>query len=200
MADTPAPAASKTLEQQFAGHDAVARVYAKALIGAAGNELSSVLAELDSFLDEVIPRSPHLYAVMTSGMVSSDAKLQLIDKVFTGRSSKLFISFLKVIAEHGRGDCLPTLRRVVRELMEQASGHVRIQVQSALPLDEAATKRLSDRLRELIHAEPILETSLKPELLGGVVLRIGDTVYDGSVSSQLEQLRTQLLNRSVHEV
>jgi len=116
MANTPAPAEKKPREDHFVGADAVARVYAKALIGAAGKDLPSVLAEIDSFLDDVLPSSPHLAAIMQSGMVSPEAKVGMIDKVFTGRASTLFISFLKVVAEHGRGNCLPALRRVVREM------------------------------------------------------------------------------------
>ena len=52
----------------------------------------------------------------------------------------------------------------------------------------------------MLDGEPVLETLEDPELIGGVVLRVGDTVFDGSVARQLEQLREQMIDRSVHEI
>ena len=73
-------------------------------------------------------------------------------------------------------------------------------VSTAEPLDAAAEKRIIEDLRSRLNLQPLLDKQIHPELIGGIVLRVGDTVYDGSVATQLERLREQMINRSVHEI
>ena len=69
-----------------------------------------------------------------------------------------------------------------------------------IPLEPSLSRGLEASLRQLLGGEPQLESAVRPELIGGVVLRVGDTVYDGSVARQLEQVREQMITRSVHEI
>jgi F-type H+-transporting ATPase subunit delta len=67
-------------------------------------------------------------------------------------------------------------------------------------LDEVFSRNLAASLHKLLGGQPELEPSVDPQLIGGIVLRVGDTVYDGSVARQLAQVREQMINRSVHEI
>ena len=71
---------------------------------------------------------------------------------------------------------------------------------TAEPLDQALLDEITQSLRVALGSELILESTVDPELIGGAVLRIEDTVYDGSVANQLESIRQQMIDRSVHEI
>jgi F-type H+-transporting ATPase subunit delta len=77
---------------------------------------------------------------------------------------------------------------------------VPVQVRAAVPLNAADENALRDRLAAVIAAQPVIHCEVDPALLGGLVIRVGDTVYDGSVRTQLRRLREQLLQRSTHEI
>ena len=80
------------------------------------------------------------------------------------------------------------------------AGRRRVEVRTAAPLDDGLASRIRDHLRGMLSFEPELVSTIDPDLIGGLVVRIGDTVYDGSVSSQLEQIREKMIHRSVHEI
>lgn len=180
----------------------VGAVYARALwdAAAAAGESDTVVEELDSLVDDVLAVSPNLASFLTSQMVSHDDRAAAIDKAFSGRASNLFINFLKVLSTHGRLDCLAAVRHVLHEIQDEAAGRRRVEVRSAAPLDAAVADRIRDHLRGVLSFEPELVSTVDPELIGGLVVRVGDTVYDGSVSARLEKIREQMIHRSVHEI
>jgi F-type H+-transporting ATPase subunit delta len=61
-------------------------------------------------------------------------------------------------------------------------------------------QQLSETLRGMLGGQPVLVVNTRPELIGGIVLRVGDTVYDGSVATRLARIRDQMIDRSVHEI
>jgi len=60
--------------------------------------------------------------------------------------------------------------------------------------------KVQSQLRPLLGREPVVEHRVEPGLIGGAVVRVGDTIYDGSIATQLENLREQMIDRSVHEI
>jgi F-type H+-transporting ATPase subunit delta len=180
---------------------AVARVYADAFLNAAqSTNVDGAIEELASFLDDVMARNPEFAAVLSSGIVSRDDKVALIDRVIGPRGSALFTNFLRVLARHDRLDLLPYILAESRRQHEAAAGRKRVQVISARPLSAAALDRIRKRLAESVSFTPILETKIDPRLLGGVVIRINDTIYDSSLATRMKQLRARLQHRSLHEI
>jgi F-type H+-transporting ATPase subunit delta len=88
----------------------------------------------------------------------------------------------------------------VQKLYDELRGRVRVEVLTATPLDDSQTRTLESSLRHILGGEPQMHPSVDASLIGGVVLRVGDTVYDGSVARQLAQVQEQMINRSVHEI
>ena len=202
MAPEPSQSAANQGDDVDVAAMGVGALYAKALLGAtesAGNT-EAVLVELDSLVDDVLIPHPKFEAILASNMVSDEERCKLIDRVFGGRISPLFQSFLKVLSRHGRGGSLPAIRRAAHAQYDHLRGRVRVEVTTAAPLDTLLAQTIRDQLRGLLAAEPVLVKKTNPDLIGGLVLRIGDTVYDGSVSAQLERVRTQMIHRSVHEI
>jgi F-type H+-transporting ATPase subunit delta len=180
----------------------VAVVYAKALVGAAeaAKTTDAVLQEFDSLVDDVLDRLPKLEAVFASAFVEEDAKEAMLTKAFANRASPVFLNFLNVVARHGRLDMLRLIHLAFHEEYNKARNRVRVLVSTATPLDKDAQSRIAEEIRKRLQLQPVLDQQVHPELIGGIVLRIGDRVFDGSVATQLERLREKMLNRSVHEI
>ena len=183
--------------QQYLG-----TVYAKALLGAtdtAGNT-DLVLSEFDSLLDDVLSKLPALEATLASPRVSHDQKVQMLDRAFGGKMSPQLLNFLKVVSGHGRLDCLATINRSAHRQYNAMRGRVEVEIRSAEPLSEELLSQVSNRLRQSLQSEVDVSLNIQPELIGGMLVRIGDTVYDGSVVDQLRRLRANALEKSGQEI
>jgi len=176
--------------------ETIAKVYATAYLNAAG----AAVEELDSFVRDVLSKHAEFDQLLRGASLGPEDRLRLIDRVVAGRASELFTSFLRVLARHGRLSVLPTIRDVVELEFEQRSGRKRVQVTSAVPLTEATQDSIRGTLRNSLGGEPVLEMRVDPALLGGLIVRVGDTVYDGSVKTQVKQLRARLRERCLNEI
>ncbi len=180
----------------------VARVYAEALLNAADKQGQSddVVEGLDSLIRDLFQAEPQLEAFLTSSAVGRERKARLIDKVFENKASVLFVDFLKVLNQHERLNLLRPILAAAKELRDERAKRIRVQVRSAVPLANDQENRLRQQLREALKLDPVLQTAVDPELLGGVVVRVGDWLYDASVRARLESIRNQLIARSSHEI
>ena len=180
---------------------AVARVYADAFLKAAQSAgADAALEEFGSFLSDVLEKTPQFEQLLLSGIVGRDEKVGIIERVVGPRGSPLFTNFLKVLARHDRLELLPIILRESRAMHEKAQGKGRVRVTSARRLSEADTGRIRDRLKAALPFDPILENSVDPSLLGGLIIQVGDTVHDSSLRTRLKQLRAHLRQRSLHEI
>jgi len=184
------------------GREKIGEIYARALLGAVekAGVAVAVLDELDAIVSEVFAQFPKLETVLGSLLVSHEEKTAVLDRVFAGRVSPLLLNFLKVVSRHGRLDCLRAIRQEARRLFEEMEGSVRVRMTTAVAVDPGQVERIAAALGASLGRRPILETVVDPALIGGAVLRIGDTVYDGSVANQLQTIRQQMIARSVHEI
>jgi F-type H+-transporting ATPase subunit delta len=194
MADT-----GKTLD---VGALRVGTLYARALLSAAATagQTDTVLAQLDSLVDDVLKRWPDFQQVLASVMVGPEDKVAMLDRVFGGKVSPLTLNFLKVLASHGRLGNLREIRTAAHELHNEQQGRFRVEVTSAVPLAGDAATRIADSLRKLFRREPVLEMSVNPDLIGGLVLRVGDKVFDASVATRLVRFREQIQRSSVQQI
>jgi F-type H+-transporting ATPase subunit delta len=194
--------ATNNHERIDTGQQQVGVLYARSLLAAteAAGQTEAVLAEFDAFVTEVLDKLSGLENVLASALIPAEDKIALLDKALAGKASTLFLNFLKVTANHGRLDCVRAIRRAAHEVYNQLRGRITVTVRSATPLDAASEQQVTDRLRNLVRGEPQLVREVDPDLIGGLVIRVGDTVYDGSVARQLAQLRQQMIDRSVHEI
>ena len=179
----------------------VARVYADAFLGAAESVgVASALEEFASFLEDVVAVHPQFEAILLYGILSRDEKMGVIDRVVSKTGSEFFANYLRVLAKHERLELLPHILAESRLKHEILTGKRRVQVTSATELSSGTLGKIRDQLAASLSFEPILEPTVDPSILGGVVIRIGDTVYDSSLSTRMKQLRVRLRQRSLHEI
>ena len=180
----------------------VARVYAEALLNAAStsDQTAEVIEDLDSLLNQVFPQDRWLEVFLTSRAVSRERRAEALKAAFAGQASDLFLNFLLVLNDHDRLDALRSIAASVRTLNELRTGKVRVQVRSAVPLADDQQDKLRQELRTAFGRDPLLETSVDADLLGGLTVQVGDVLYDGSIRTRLEQMRTQLIERSSHAI
>jgi F-type H+-transporting ATPase subunit delta len=180
----------------------IARVYANAFLEAAKGTvgIDAVLEEGQSFVEDVLAKNLEFKRLLTSPTVKKDDKLQLIERVVAGRGTDFFTNFLRVLARHDRLNELPAVLQAARIANERQSGRKRVSVKSARPLTDESRRAIEERLRTALKFEPILEAETDSSLIGGLVIRVDDTVYDSSLRTQLKQLRNRLRERSLHEI
>src|SRR5438876_2947127 len=171
-----------------AGRQHLGTVYAKALLGAAEKmgQADHVVEELEAIVSDVLNKLPQLDALLKTPRLTHEERLPILDRAFGGRLSPTTLTFLKVVSRHGRLDCLRAIARSARKQLNVARGRVEVHVETAHPLSSPVRERIISRLQELLRREVVISASVNDELLGGLVVRVGDTVYDASVAASLK--------------
>jgi F-type H+-transporting ATPase subunit delta len=184
-----------------AGAAQVARVYAEALLAEAWDRIrgQETLEELEGLID-LFNQDPQAEAFLCTPGGSRGPRAEAIRAAFAGKVDEIFLNFLLVLNDHDRLDLLRPILAAYRELYDRRQNRVRVEVRSAVPLPEDQLHRLRDELRQMMRREPILEPRVDPELLGGLVIRVEDWLYDASVRARLEGIRDQLIEESSHEI
>lgn len=137
--------------------------------------------------------SAELRNFLTSPAISRDAKHGVIEKLVARLgASKIIRNFLFVMADNQRVHFLPEIVDTFEQVLRQRQGVAEAEVTTAAELNEAQRTALVRTLERLSGKKIQAKYSLQPALLGGAVVRIGDTIYDGSVQNRLNQLRAQL--------
>ena len=179
----------------------VAKVYAVAYLDSAGESgADTAVSELASFVDDVLAQQTQFDQLLRGSALGRDEKIRLIDRTVGPRATPLFSNFLRVLAKHGRLDLLQGIRRQAEIELERRAGKKRVSVSSATELSAELLASIKSSLTTSLGLEPILETRIDPSLIGGLVIRVGDTVYDGSLKTQVKQLRVRLRERCLNEI
>ncbi len=180
----------------------VAHRYAEALIHAAEAEgaVDEVLDELAQLEGDVLKPNPRFAQVLASPRVSTAEKDRIIVDLLEGRASSLLVRFLRVLNRHERLGYLSAVARTARAIWDKRHARIPVQVRSAVPLDEGQMQSLRAGLSRMTGATPILDVSIDPTLLAGLVVQVGDIRYDASAKSRLAQLRQRLIEGKTHEI
>ncbi len=138
-------------------------------------------------------QSAELRTFLASPAVTVEAKHSVIDR-FIARlgASKIIRNFLYVIADHRRTPLIPEILATFQQVIRQRQGVAEAEISSAVELSAGQKKELAATLARLTGKKIETKYSLDPALLGGAVVRIGDTIYDGSLRSRLNEMRSRL--------
>ena len=180
----------------------VAAVYAKAFLGAAEaqGQTDELVSELGALVDEVLDKHPDFGRVLGSLLISPDEKVGLIDRTLGKQASPALVVFLKVLATHGRLELIRPIRTEVGKQFNVLRGRVAMELRTATPPDEALRKEVTNRMRQIVGGEPQLSVVVDPALLGGLVVTVGDRVFDGSIATHLRQMRAHIIAKNVEHI
>jgi F-type H+-transporting ATPase subunit delta len=173
----------------------IANRYARALADVAGEtaDYHRVLDELAAF--DVVYRESHLLRQLfeAPGVPTVD-KLGVLDRLLHRLETSLAVSnFLRVLVKNYRMNYFEEISRAFRRVANERLGIVEMKIVSATELAAAERDALKLRFQELTGRQVEMEFHLDPELVGGVRVQLGSTVYDGSVRGALDRFREQLL-------
>lgn len=180
---------------------AVAHRYARALVDivlAPGSPLKpeDAIAQLRA-TEQTIDQSAELHNALLTPAIQSSRKRAVMAKLIGELgASNLIRNFVFVLIDRRRIGIFADIREAFEELLDERMGFVRAEVSSATALDDRRSETLQAELAVLTGKRMRIRYAVNPELLGGVVARIGSTVYDGSLYGQLLQLRRQLTEQS----
>jgi F-type H+-transporting ATPase subunit delta len=181
-------------------HSAVAERYAKALadvILASGSDADArqALTELRAF-EAMVKSSTDLRNVLMSPAVSPSRKRAVVSRFSPiVPLSPLVRNFLFVVLDRRRADLLGEMGSAFETALDERLGLARVEVRSAAPLSDSQRSALQQELSRVADKQVRCAFTVDPGLIGGVVARIGSTIYDGSVRTQLESLRERLVSR-----
>jgi len=175
----------------------IARRYARALIDlavAAGQE-STVEAELSRFLDLMLGDGRELFGALKSPLFSAEERVGVLDAVLPRLGiGPVTGGFLKFVSDRGRMSTLPHIGHIFRSAMDERAGRVRVQVSTVEPLSPQLESSIQAAFSKATGKVVLLEARIDPSLIGGLVARVGDRVYDASLRTRLEDVKHRLIN------
>jgi F-type H+-transporting ATPase subunit delta len=176
----------------------VARRYAAALadVVAAGSEARQVQEELSAW-ELMIRNNAQLQEVFSNPTIPYDQKRKVLSSLITRtRVRPVTANFLQVLLQNQRLTELSEVNKRFAHVLDERSGIVSAQVTTARPVPENSQQALRDKLTQMTGKQVRLSFMTDEELIGGIVTRIGSTVYDGSVRTQLQQVKEKMAGKS----
>ncbi|NPA93995.1 MAG: F0F1 ATP synthase subunit delta [Thermodesulfobacteria bacterium] len=165
----------------------LARRYAKALF-AAGKEEDKLQAfnETLQALNEFLKANPDIEAALESPVIGLDVKQEVVEELIkAAKVDKIMANFLRTLVQNNRVHYLGLIADAYQELMDEEMGIVRAKVITAIPLKKDLQKKMQDTFSQLTGKQVVLEAVEDPDIIGGVIAKVGDKVWDGSIKSQL---------------
>ncbi|UQS82673.1 F0F1 ATP synthase subunit delta [Bombilactobacillus folatiphilus] len=175
--------------------DEIGRRYGRALF-----EFASEQAQQKAILDELVAieqiyeQVPDLGNILTDARLSSLEKQSLLDLIQKNASS-IMQHFLQLLFDYRRLDCLSAIKDFYQTLYDQADSIYDATVTSAIDLNTRQKNLLMQAIAQQFGAKKVrLEIQINPEIMGGLIIRVGDQIIDGSVASRLKKMSQALLN------
>jgi F-type H+-transporting ATPase subunit delta len=171
----------------------VAKRYARALFEVAKERgmIDKIEAELNDIVS-AINGNAELNKIMLHPHISAEAKKELAKELFHAHITAETQNFLDILIENGRESDLTGIASAYVKLANEERGIADAIVTTAKPLSEAEQAELAEKFGKLINKQLRIQTVIDPSILGGVVVKIGDRLYDGSIKSKLEHFAHQL--------
>jgi ATP synthase F1 delta subunit len=170
----------------------IAEVYARALfeVAKADDKLDVVREQLGQVADAV-SESRDLQVFLFSPYFSTEEKIQGLGRAISGADPAV-ANFLALLVEKHRMPALFRIRQRFEALWNEENRVLPVQITSAIALDEETVRRIGERIGERTGRKVELRSVVDPDILGGIVLQVGNNVLDASIRNRLENLRKQV--------
>lgn len=173
--------------------ETISRNYAEALF-----ELAQKHGLLDAFQEGIesvarlLDENPDFRRFLETPRIDAAVKKDVLRKAFGEALPRPLLNFILITVDKRRQRLLREISREFHTLMDEHLGRTHVEVQVARELGSETVERMAEKLSDLLETEAIPHIRVRPEILGGVVVRTGDRVYDGSLRRRLEGMRRRL--------
>ena len=172
--------------------------YAKPLIELAEEKkvLEEVRADILNF-SEICLSNRDFAMMLKSPIISHVRKAEILSKLFKGKVNKLTSSFFDIVTRKNRESVLPEVAKEFLTLYNSRKGLQEATVETAVKLDANARKTFEKLVKEITGKKPLLHEKIRPELVGGYVLKLGDQQLDDSISGRLKDLKLRFQKENI---
>jgi F-type H+-transporting ATPase subunit delta len=155
------------------------------------DNLDQIRDEL-GFINETFKTHPEFYEVFRTPKINKEERKDIITNVFGDKVSKEVMNFMKILIDKRRGAAVSGIYSEYVTMVDEKKGVVKAVVESAIELTSEEQIALTEKLAKVTQREVRLTCVVKPEFIGGLIVRIGDKVIDGSVKSRLDIMKDNL--------
>lgn len=184
--------------------DTLATLYAQSLLelaeDAGGQEKMLELADELEQVSELLAGERDLRTLFSTPVIDEETRAGLIRRVFENRVTDLLLRFMLVLNANDRLGHFDSIQAAYDQMVQDAFGRIEVDVIAAITLDDATLARISERIKTALGKEPVLHPSVDESIIGGLQLRIGDRLLDGSVATRLRRLGDQLRVNGGHAI
>jgi F-type H+-transporting ATPase subunit delta len=172
----------------------VARRYARALLEASGPDALVGTADQLAAVAALVASNPALADVIRNPAYSRAQRHGVIEGLIQllRPESPVLPNFLRLLVDRHRVAMLPDVARLFRDMADEKAGRVRGTVVSAVPLDPQSIRQLESTLSQVVQKQVVLDTRVDQQVLGGVSTQVGSVVFDGTLRTQLDDLKRAL--------
>jgi F-type H+-transporting ATPase subunit delta len=176
--------------------DALANVYARSLFelatDAGGNDkVVEIADELEQICD-LITSNQQIGLFFSSPIIDSTKRREALSAIFSNRITDLSLRFLLVLNNKGRLNHLQQIEIAYDQLVQDAMGRIEVDIFTPTEIDADSINSIKDKVQQMLGKEPILHSYVDAAMLGGIKLRIGDQLIDGSVQTKLRRLSERI--------
>ncbi|HVT81700.1 MAG TPA: ATP synthase F1 subunit delta [Phycisphaerae bacterium] len=173
--------------------ESMGEIYALALINEAQkqNALEAITEDVRG-IGELLAHNKAFLAFTQAVTISDEEQVAALDKIFTGRIHPLTLNAIKSMARRNRFMFLRGLVEAFDVLLKKMGGHVEVEITSAREIRPEVLERVKQAISKSESKIADIKVTLDPSLLGGMTVRIGDTLIDGSVATQLDKIKEQI--------
>jgi F-type H+-transporting ATPase subunit delta len=172
----------------------IATTYANSLFEVAKeiNKIDEIYNELTFVIDN-FKNEKDFYQFFIAPKVSKAKRKEVIENVYANKVSKEIINFLKLLLDKNRESEIFPIKLFFDDLIDKSRNVKRVTIESVLELTDEHKKKLITKLSKLTESEIIIENVIKPEILGGIIMRIDNEVIDDSLVSKLNSIENSIL-------
>ncbi|MBN1533912.1 MAG: ATP synthase F1 subunit delta [Spirochaetes bacterium] len=172
----------------------ISRVYALSLVevGQGKNVLPDLEEEM-KFLSDLFTSDRDVRQYLISPAFSKESKREFVKKVFTGKLSDYVTNLLNVLIENDRQEFIPKIYEAMTELIDETQNRLHVSVTTTSEMDASLKESIVEILSKKFNKQIVLKEKIDESIMGGIIIRIGDTVIDGSLVKDLKNIRKNLL-------
>jgi F-type H+-transporting ATPase subunit delta len=173
----------------------VAKRYAKAFfeVAAEKGQLDTIEKELQA-IQQVMVDNPVFLQLLHHPQIDKKVKKKEINTIFKGQISDITLDFVSLLIDGDRGDVLPSVTTHFVELANLERGIADALVTSVKPLTEAEKESIGAKFSEVVNKKIRIQNVVDPSIIGGIIVKIGDRLYDGSVIGKLNRFKQSVLS------